>query len=109
MINGIIEGFKELWRGEQPLSHAFWIYFVMWWIGFFVLSFFVAAGFFVLGLRPLVPVIGRCRRSDIRSLPALACGEARTPISLTVHSRGLRPLSLKSRCWSFWCRWYGIF
>ena len=53
MITRIIDGFRELWRGEQPLSHAFWIYFVMWWIGLFFLSFFVAVGFAVLGLRPL--------------------------------------------------------
>ena len=58
MITRIIDGFKELWRGEQPLGRAFWVYFVMWWIGIFFLSFFVAAFFALIGLRPLVPVIG---------------------------------------------------
>ncbi len=53
MITRTINGLKKLWRGEQPLGRAFWVYFVIGQIGFMFLSFFVAVGFLALGLRPL--------------------------------------------------------
>ena len=53
MISRIIDGFKEFWRGEQPLSHAFWIYFVMWWIGVVILAVLAHLVLFSIGLRPL--------------------------------------------------------
>ena len=53
MITRSIEGLKKLWRGEQPLGRAFWVYFVVGQIGFVILSILVAMGLLVVGLRPI--------------------------------------------------------
>ncbi len=57
MITRTINGLKKLWRGEQPLGRAFWVYFVIGWIGFIVLSFLVGLALLVIGIRPLAVVV----------------------------------------------------
>ena len=57
MITRTVEGLKKLWRGEQPLGRAFWVYFVIGWIGFIFLSVLVGQVFLVAGVRPLAVVV----------------------------------------------------
>lgn len=57
MITRTINGMKKLWQGEQPLGRAFWVYFVMGWIGFVLLSIIPGLAFLVVGIRPLMVVV----------------------------------------------------
>ena len=53
MITRTINGLKKLWQGEQPLGRAFWVYFIMGWIGMVVLAALAHLVLFSIGLRPL--------------------------------------------------------
>lgn len=48
----MVRGLQRLWRGEQPLARAFWLYFVLGWIGFIILAMILHTGFFYAGIRP---------------------------------------------------------
>ena len=44
---------EKLWRGEQPLGRAFWLYFLAGWIGLLFLAMIVHVALFSIGLRPI--------------------------------------------------------
>ncbi len=59
MISRIIDGFIKLWRGEQPLGRAFWIYFILIWIGSMIIEVVLHKVLFYFGFAPfgLLPLL----------------------------------------------------
>ena len=46
-----------MWRGEQPLARAFWLYFLVAWFGCVFVAMLLHVGFSLVGVRPIGLVV----------------------------------------------------